>query len=82
MVETFLGEKRFAKSLGRVQSLGTVFALDLKTEHQDGYFNPIRDSLYAYFMERNLLLRPLGNTLYTLVPYCTQENELSTIQKA
>ena len=39
----------------------------------------MRDRLYHFFLDRGILLRPLGNVLYLLPPYCIEEEELKTI---
>jgi adenosylmethionine-8-amino-7-oxononanoate aminotransferase len=38
--------------------------------------------MYAYFIKKGLLLRPLGNVLYVLPPYCIREEELQKIYSA
>lgn len=65
--------------LEKVRSLGTVMALDIRTGEQTSYFNSKRNSLYEYFLEKNMLMRPLGNTLYILPPYVITEAELDHI---
>ncbi len=64
--------------LARLSSLGTCLALEFKVDN-GSYFHPIRNRLYKFFLERGILLRPLGNVLYVLPPYCIQEAELSYI---
>jgi len=64
------------------RSRGTILALEL--QHKDGssYTNELRKKIYPYFLERNILLRPLGNTIYMLPPYIIQDNELDTVYSA
>ncbi len=62
-----------AKSVRRI---GTMVAFEVVTEEQSGYFNQVRDQLYTYFIEKGVLLRPLGNTVYILPPYCITDSEL------
>lgn len=64
--------------LMRCESLGTILALEYKTENPS-YFQPIRDRLYDFFLSKGILLRPLGNVLYVLPPYCIQPQELELI---
>jgi adenosylmethionine---8-amino-7-oxononanoate aminotransferase len=61
--------------------LGTVLALDIKTESGNSYFNSLRDMLYQKAISKGVLLRPLGNTIYVLPPYIISDNELSIIYK-
>ena len=39
----------------------------------------MRDRLYHFFLSKGILLRPLGNVLYMMPPYCIQEEELHFI---
>ena len=64
--------------LKRCESLGTILALEYQTENSS-YFQPMRDRLYHFFLSKGILLRPLGNVLYILPPYCIQSEELKLI---
>ncbi len=55
---------------------GTIAAFDVVT-NDEGYNSDIGPRLKAFFHERGLLLRPLGNVVYLLPPYCVTEAELS-----
>lgn len=65
-----------------VRSRGTIFALDIKTVEENSYSNALRKKIYPYFMERNILLRPLGNTIYIVPPYVITEDELNVVYEA
>ena len=54
---------------------GTIAAMDI-AGHGEGYESEIGPRLKAEFLERGLLLRPLGNVLYLLPPYCIGEADL------
>lgn len=58
--------------------LGSIFALDIKVE-KEGYLSDIAIDLYRYYIENGVLLRPLGNTVYIMPPYCISENSLNQI---
>jgi adenosylmethionine-8-amino-7-oxononanoate aminotransferase len=62
-----------------IRHLGCIFAIELKSELQSGYQNPIREILYDLFLQKNILVRPLGNVIYILPPYIIQEKELNYI---
>lgn len=64
--------------LKRCESIGTILALEYHTETRS-YFEPIRDRLYHFFLSKGILVRPLGNVLYVLPPYCIQADELKFI---
>lgn len=57
-----------------VRCTGTILAFDIKTDENTSYFNSQRDKLYEYFLEKGIILRPLGNTLYVMPPYCIGED--------
>jgi len=54
---------------------GTIAAFDLISDNAS-YFNTIGQKLTKSFLERNILIRPLGATLYLLPPYCVTSDEL------
>lgn len=59
--------------------LGVIFALEMKTEGKTEYYGELRNQLYHFFMERGLVLRPVGNTIYILPSYIISEGELNII---
>ena len=59
-----------------VRVLGTVFALDFRTRNA-GYLSDLGPKLRRFALERGVLLRPLGNTVYVLPPYCSTEADLA-----
>jgi len=61
-----------------VRRMGTITALDLVV-NDAGYLAEVGLKLYAFFLARNVLLRPLGNTVYVMPPYCTTPEELNLI---
>jgi adenosylmethionine-8-amino-7-oxononanoate aminotransferase len=65
--------------LKRCQTLGTILALEYRTSEQDSYYNPIRDRLLNYFLKEKIFLRPFGNMLHLVPPYCIQPDELNYI---
>lgn len=62
------------------RSLGVILAIDLKL-NTDRY-GKLRDRLYAFFMQRGINLRPLGNTIYVLPPYVITDAQLKKIYSA
>jgi adenosylmethionine-8-amino-7-oxononanoate aminotransferase len=67
--------------LERVDVLGTVLAIEIKQQNTS-YFNDLKFKIYNYFLERNILLRPLGNVIYIFPPYIITKEELTTIYTA
>ena len=64
-----------------VRQLGTIAALDLDVRDA-GYLADIGPRLYQFFLERGVLLRPLGNTIYVMPPYCIADIELDLVYDA
>jgi adenosylmethionine-8-amino-7-oxononanoate aminotransferase len=68
--------------VGKVRTLGTILAIELKTNEETSYTNSIRKKISAYFLSKDILLRPLGNIIYVLPPYVIQESELRRVYQA
>ncbi|MBW4515246.1 MAG: adenosylmethionine--8-amino-7-oxononanoate transaminase [Timaviella obliquedivisa GSE-PSE-MK23-08B] len=62
--------------LERLRVMGTIAAIDIISE-QPGYLNPISLHIRQQAIAHKLLLRPLGNVLYLLPPYCITADELA-----
>jgi len=65
-----------------VRHRGVIIAIDFRTPGETSYFNTIRDNLYHHFLNKNILLRPLGNTIYILPPYCINNDQLNQLYEA
>jgi adenosylmethionine-8-amino-7-oxononanoate aminotransferase len=59
------------------RQIGTVAAIELAAA--PGYLSTIGRELAAFALEQSVLLRPLGNVVYVLPPYCTTNDELDTV---
>ncbi len=72
--------ERFQKTdqVADIRHLGTILAIELKADDA-GYTSAIKDRIYEHFLERDLLLRPLGNVIYILPPYVITPAELDWI---
>ena len=67
------------RALENPRCLGAIAAIDLKTASADGYLSDVATALRPYFLERGLLLRPLGNTIYAMPPYCCSAGQIDSI---
>ena len=61
-----------------VRSIGTVAALELRAP-DPGYLSGVRARLYDFYLQQGVLLRPLGNVVYLLPPYCITREELHRV---
>jgi len=71
--------KKNKDSLHSFNCCGTILAIEMKTKEGTSYFNSLRDKAYAYFMSKGILLRPLGNVIYLMPPYCISDKDLDYI---
>jgi adenosylmethionine-8-amino-7-oxononanoate aminotransferase len=78
----FISKNKNHKAVKNIRSRGTILTIELKTEEGTSYFNETRKKIYPYFLERNILLRPLGNVIYVLPPYIINNRELNSIYSA
>ncbi|MCF8465732.1 MAG: adenosylmethionine--8-amino-7-oxononanoate transaminase [Flavobacteriales bacterium] len=78
----FATEAAEMRGVAAVRHKGTILAIEYETGAQTGYFNSLRDRLYDFFMERGIILRPLGNIIYIIPPYCITEVELNLVYQA
>lgn len=62
-----------------VRLLGTILAFEVKSPEGDSYLNSLRDKLYNFYLDNGVLLRPLGNTVYIVPPYCIKSDELKVV---
>ncbi|WP_369752743.1 adenosylmethionine--8-amino-7-oxononanoate transaminase [Flavobacterium sp. WC2409] len=59
--------------------LGTIFALEIKTDGVASYYGSMRNKLYDFFIENGVILRPVGNIVYILPPYIISNIQLQKI---
>ncbi|WP_276815997.1 adenosylmethionine--8-amino-7-oxononanoate transaminase [Chlamydia gallinacea] len=71
-------QSRYGELWERCEVLGTILAIDYPSASK-GYFSNARNTLYNFFIQNHIILRPIGNTVYVLPPYCIQEKELHKI---
>jgi adenosylmethionine-8-amino-7-oxononanoate aminotransferase len=61
--------------------IGTIAAMEVPVG-DGGYLAAIGPRLLKYFRDRDVLLRPLGNTVYVMPPYCISDAELDAVYEA
>ena len=65
----------------KVRQKGTILAFDWDNGQKTSYFNQIQDKLFHVFMNKGILLRPMGNVVYLLPPYCIKQEDLEYTYK-
>jgi adenosylmethionine-8-amino-7-oxononanoate aminotransferase len=75
----FLEELRTHALVSEAHVFGTLLRFELRGQESTNYLHSLRDFLYREFLERGVLLRPLGNVVYILPPYCVTDTELAQV---
>ncbi len=75
----FAERLRLNPAVSQVRQRGTLLAFDLVDSGGTSYFSTIRDRAYDFLLQRGVLMRPLGNVLYLMPPYCTTDAQLATV---
>jgi adenosylmethionine---8-amino-7-oxononanoate aminotransferase len=70
------------KALEWAASIGTILTMSVVPQEKRGYFDSQAENAYQHFLNKNLLLRPMGNAIYLSPPYCVLVSELQTAQEA
>jgi len=78
----FADQLKSVKGVRKVQNIGTILSVEIQTEQGTNYFNNLRNYLYNSFLEKNILLRPLGNVIYIFPPFVIEKQELELVYSA
>lgn len=76
---SFSEELKAEQGVEQVRTLGQLLAFDVQSE-RTGYLSNIRDWLYQHYLDQGILMRPLGNTVVFLPPYCTSNASLNKLR--
>ncbi|MEW5677511.1 adenosylmethionine--8-amino-7-oxononanoate transaminase [Flavobacterium enshiense] len=59
--------------------LGVILALEIQVDGEQSYYGSFRNKLYNFFIEKGIVLRPVGNIVYILPPYVITDAQLEKI---
>jgi adenosylmethionine-8-amino-7-oxononanoate aminotransferase len=59
--------------------LGVIFALEIQVSEKQSYYSNLRNQFYNYFIDKGVILRPVGNVIYILPSYIIAEASLQQI---
>ncbi len=76
-----LAALRAHPAVGDTRQIGTIAAVEIAAEDA-GYTSAVKTDLYPFFLERGILLRPLGNVIYAVPPYVISPEELHCVWDA
>ena len=74
----YLEHKKFLTHIIHVRTLGTILAFEIDNA-QHNYLNNAGQVFTKLSMQNGVYLRPLGNTVYLMPPYCVTKAELEKI---
>jgi adenosylmethionine-8-amino-7-oxononanoate aminotransferase len=69
---------RFRSPVKNLRQLGTILAFEVISEN-DHYLNTIGPAITQQALQKGIYLRPLGNTVYIMPPYCITADQLKTL---
>jgi adenosylmethionine-8-amino-7-oxononanoate aminotransferase len=69
-------------SVANARQIGTIIAFEVMSDGGSGYLSNIAPRLRASFRDAPVLLRPLGNTVYVMPPYCISQAEMDAVRDA
>ena len=76
--QVFLDTLRSFPIVKNARTLGTILAFEINTG-RDEYINAIGPDITRAALEAGIYLRPLGNTVYIMPPYCMTEKEMDQV---
>ncbi|TBO40877.1 adenosylmethionine--8-amino-7-oxononanoate transaminase [Pedobacter kyonggii] len=78
----FLEEIKTHPKVKAIRQTGTIIAIEWETDNETSYLSNLRNLLYSYFLNKGIILRPLGNIIYILPPYVISDEDLDYIYAA
>lgn len=74
----FSDQLKINTNIKDVRVLGTILAFEI-TQGKDEYLNNISSTITIMALEKGVYIRPLGNTVYIMPPYCITQEELQKV---
>jgi adenosylmethionine-8-amino-7-oxononanoate aminotransferase len=74
----FVEQLKGNKKVIQPRSLGTILAFEFHSTEK-GYLNKVREETMQLALQNGVLIRPLGNTIYLMPPYCITPIQLQKV---
>jgi len=58
------------------RQIGTIVAFDIRSGEETSYLHSLRDMMSNFCLSHGVIIRPLGNIIYLMPPYCITVQEL------
>jgi adenosylmethionine---8-amino-7-oxononanoate aminotransferase len=65
--------------VSNIKQQGTILRFEIKTEQSTSYLNELKSSIINHYLERRIMIRPLGNVIYFMPPYCAEEDDIKRL---
>jgi adenosylmethionine-8-amino-7-oxononanoate aminotransferase len=77
----FAERLRAVDNVEHIRLCGTVIAFEVK-DAVAGYNSNVRDKITEKCLQKGVYVRPLGNTVYLMPPYCISDDDLDKVYDA
>jgi len=77
-MKQFVNQLKPFKNIKNIRCIGTILAFELNIG-KDEYLNSISKEVTKQSLDKGVYIRPLGNTIYLMPPYCIDNADLSKI---
>ncbi|MDB2656566.1 adenosylmethionine--8-amino-7-oxononanoate transaminase [Crocinitomicaceae bacterium] len=86
--QTFAQELSQFDFVANIRQQGTILAFEVQDTStgsasvgEASYFSDLKTRAYEFFLERGVLLRPLGNVIFVNPPFCITEEEYGRVKE-
>lgn len=79
MQSEFVDSVKNHSKIRAARSFGTIAAIELESQQETSYFNEIGKDAYQWLLKKGIILRPLGNVIVIVPPYCIKKEDLNFI---
>ena len=77
--KTFIESIQLHQQVKNARCFGTIAAIELQTDGESNYFNSKGKEAYQFLLKKGIILRPLGNVITIIPPYCISEEDLKIV---
>jgi len=81
-LKEFIAEVANFNNVRTARSMGVIAAIEIEGGGRSSYFNTIGKVFYAELLKEGVILRPLGNTIVIVPPYCIGDDQLEKMYSA
>lgn len=75
-MKTFVNKIKENKNVRAARSFGVITAIEIETSGESSYFNDAGKIAYNWLLKQGIILRPLGNVIVLIPPYCISAKDL------